>query len=208
MSSDDADIATDPRVRRTWVKVLTAAHRLMVEEGLRSVTFGRISRETGVSRTTLYRHWQRPVDLLSDAWAAAVPPIEAPLTGDLRADLLELFSATRDSLQSGPMRRSLPSLIEAAESDDDIAALHAAFVAERRAPIVARLAAAAANGELAAGADPALLTDMLAGPLFYRRLMRHQETDDLTLAHLVDAVLHAAGHSDNEASELDQYDRS
>ena len=50
-------IRRDARVERTVAKVLAAAHRLLETEGLGSVTFGRISRETGVSSTTLYRHW-------------------------------------------------------------------------------------------------------------------------------------------------------
>jgi AcrR family transcriptional regulator len=50
----------DARVERTVAKVLDAVHRLLRTEGLGSVTFGRVSKETWVSRTTLYRHWSGP----------------------------------------------------------------------------------------------------------------------------------------------------
>jgi AcrR family transcriptional regulator len=185
-------VTRDPRVDRTQATVLAAVRRLLNSEGPQAVTFGRVSRETGVSRTTLYRHWVGPSELLADAWTQVVPPNTVAYTADLRADLIELFTGVRDVIESATMRRSLPALLAAAEDDPVIARLHAEFVRDRRQPIIDRLDEARRTGDLAPDADPDVLVDLLSGPLFYRQLLRHQHTPDVRVTALVDAVLSIA----------------
>ena len=187
----------DPRLERTRATVLGAVRRLLDTEGPHAVTFGRVSRETGVSRTTLYRHWAGPSELLADAWARAVPPNTVARSADLRADLVELFTGVRDVVESATMRRSLPALLAAAHDDPVIAGLHAGFVRDRRQPIVDRLDEARRAGDLAPDADPDLLVDLISGPLFYRQLLRREHTPDERVVALVDAVLSIARKSNN-----------
>jgi AcrR family transcriptional regulator len=179
----------DPRVARTRSTVIAAVHRLLRAEGPAAVTYGRVSREAGVSRTTLYRHWAGPSELVADAWAQLVPPSAPPPSDDLRADLVAMFQRVRDAVESSTMRRSLPTFLAAALDDPVISDLHAAFVRDRRQPIVDRLALAQAQGELDGDADLDLVVDLLSGPLFYRQLMRRLPTTDADVAALVDAAL-------------------
>ena len=185
-------VTRDPRLARTRETVLSAVRRLLRSEGPEAVTFGRVSRETGVSRTTLYRHWDGPSDLLADAWARVAPPNTVAQTSDLRADLIELFLGVRDTVESATMRRSLPALLAAAHDDPVISRLHADFVRDRRQPIIDRLEEARRAGDLAPHADPDLLVDLLSGPLFYRQLLRRQHTPNDRVVVLVDAVLSLA----------------
>jgi hypothetical protein len=113
-------------------------------------------------------------------------------SADLRADLVALFLAVRDAVESTAMRRSLPALLAAAQDDAVIANLHADFVAGRRQPIIDRLAEARQAGEVAPDVDLEMLVDLLSGPLFYRQLLRRAHTSDDRVAHLVDAVLSIA----------------
>ena len=182
----------DPRLERTQASVVAAVRRLLRSEGPEAVTFGRVSRETGVSRTTLYRHWAGPSELLADVWAQVVPPNAVAHSPDLRADLVELFLGVRDVVESATMRRSLPALLAASQDDPVIAGLHAAFVRDRRQPIIDRLDAARRSGDLAPDADPDLLVDLLSGPIFYRQLLRHEHTPDERVVALVDAALRLA----------------
>ena len=182
----------DPRLERTHATVLGAVRRLLQAEGIGAITFARVSREAGVSRTTLYRHWNGPSDLLADAWSRAAPPNEVASTGDLRADLVDLFLSVRDIVDSPSVRRSLPNLLAAAQDDPVITRLHAEFVRDRRQPIIDRLDHARRVGDLAADADPDLLVDLMSGPLFYRQLMRRLDTSDERVAALVDAALSVA----------------
>jgi AcrR family transcriptional regulator len=170
-------------------KVLAAAHRLLETEGLGSVTFGRISRETGVSRTTLYRHWSSPSELISEAWARVAPSNHVTHSAELEDDLVGVFRAVRDVVESSTMRRSLPALLVAAQRDPVISSLHARFVQDRRQPIVERLRAAIADGQIRADADPELLVDLLSGPIFYRQLLRRTRTSDDDVRAMVAAAL-------------------
>jgi AcrR family transcriptional regulator len=179
----------DARVERTVAKVLAAAHRLLETEGLASVTFGRVSRETGVSRTTLYRHWSNPSELISEAWARVAPSNRVPQTAVLEDDLVAVFRAVRDAVESSTMRRSLPALLVAGQRDPIISALHAQFVQDRRQPIVERLRVAVAEGDIRADADPELLVDLLSGPIFYRQLLRRTRTSDRDIRAMVAAAL-------------------
>ncbi len=182
-------IRRDARVERTVAKVLAAAHRLLETEGLGSVTFGRISRESGVSRTTLYRHWSSPSELISEAWARVAPSNHVSHSPELEDDLVEVFRAVRDVVESSTMRRSLPALLVAAQRDPVISSLHARFVQDRRQPIVERLRAAIADGQIRADADPELLVDLLSGPIFYRQLLRRTRTSDDDVRAMVAAAL-------------------
>jgi AcrR family transcriptional regulator len=176
-------------VERTVAAVLATVQALLRTEGPAAVTFGRVSREAGVSRTTLYRHWPGASDLLADAWDGLVPPNVVPRTPDLRADLVAVFLGVRDAVESAAMRRSLPALLAAGQHDPTVARLHAAFVRDRRQPIIDRLEAARADGDLPGDADAALLVDLLSGPLFYRQLLRQEPTSDERVEALVDAVV-------------------
>jgi AcrR family transcriptional regulator len=183
------NIPRDARVERTVAKVLAAAHRLLETEGLGSVTFGRLSRETGVSRTTLYRHWSSPSELISEAWDTVAPPNQVAHTDELQDDLVAVFRGVRDVVESSTMQRSLPALLVAAQRDPVITSLHARFVQDRRQPIVERLRAAVADGEISADAEPELLVDLLSGPIFYRQLLRRTRTTDDDVRAMVAAAL-------------------
>lgn len=169
--------------------VLRTVHRLLASEGMGSVTFGRVSRESGVSRTTLYRHWASPSELVSEAWSQVAPAKAAPHTGDLHDDLVALFRAVRDVVESATMRRSLPALLVAGQRDPVISDLHADFVRTRRQPIVERLRTAVNQGELAPDTDLELVVDLLSGPIFYRQLIRRQRTTDADIDAMVTTVL-------------------
>jgi AcrR family transcriptional regulator len=191
MAQDDV-VRQDARVLRTCRHVLDVAGRLLVTEGAGAVTFDRVSRVAAVSRTTLYRHWARPVDLLIDAYRELSEPPAAACTDDLAADLVGMLRAARDGLRDGVWTRALPSLIGAAESDAELAAVHADFTDRRREPMLNRLRAAATAGELAPEADVGWLCDTLISPLFYRRYQRHIETTDGYLEDHVRRCLTAA----------------
>jgi len=179
----------DPRVERTRATVIAAVQRLFRDEGPGSVTFGRVSRETGVSRTTLYRHWDTPSDLVADAWRARTEHLQPPHTDDLRRDLLAIGRHLRNVVESRVLQRALPTFLAAALDDPVIEELYATYVRDRSRPALERLAAARDAGEIAEDADPDLLLDQLAGAIYYRQLLRREPTSDEQVEAIVDAVL-------------------
>jgi hypothetical protein len=67
----------------------------------------------------------------------------------------------------------LPSIIDNAARDDDIAGLLERFGRERRRVAYAILHRAVAAGELPKGTDVNLAHSLLVGPIFYRCLVGH-----------------------------------
>lgn len=84
---------TGGRTRRRGKDLLDAIYAAAVEEaaaaGPGRLTMDAIAKRAATARTTLYRRWSDPVDLLLDA-LAALHPVERPAPGadDLRGDLL------------------------------------------------------------------------------------------------------------------------
>jgi hypothetical protein len=127
--------------------------------------------------------------LISDAWAQVSPPNKIAHTPDLSDDLVELFLAVRDVVESSTMRRSLPVLLVSAQRDPVLSSLHTEFVRSRRQPIIERLRVSVAQGQLVADTDPELMVDLLSGAVFYRQLLRREPTSDDDVRAIVATVL-------------------
>ena len=64
----------NPRTTRVRKIVLDAATVLLIEKGHHAVTPHRVSKVTGIARSTIYRHWPYPGSLLMDAIGSALAP--------------------------------------------------------------------------------------------------------------------------------------
>ena len=113
--------------------MLTAALELLLTEGAAALTPQRLHQATGVSRSTVYRHWPTPHDVL--VALIAVAPAAAPLTtGDLAADLHAAVDGLCNRLRDRPVAAFLRALVAAGADDlrhryveDLVAPLHAAL---------------------------------------------------------------------------------
>ena len=171
--------ALDERVRRSRAAVLGATAQLLFERGFGGATVDEISRRSGVAKTTIYRHWPTRTDLLRDACATIGTPQDIPDTGSLAADLTALTINLAELLRSAPWTSVLPSVIDAAERDPDIAAMYGKLQHGYSAPFEAVIRRALRRGEPPATLDGPLLIAALIGPLFYRRwFSREPLTDD------------------------------
>lgn len=168
----------DPRIERTRRVVLEAAAKLIGECGFRGASIEAISDRCGVARSTIYRHWPDRSELLVDSVRQRMGPPHAAPTGDLRADLIAVYRHLGHLIsgrETGPMAAHF---VAESTSDPEIAALHAKFMAARRAEISGLIVAAVDRGDLAADTDALQMTDDLTAAVFYRGLIRHEPIDD------------------------------
>jgi AcrR family transcriptional regulator len=171
--------APDERVRRSRAAVLDVTMQLLFERGFAGATVDEISRRSGVAKTTIYRHWPSRTDLLRDACAALGTPLDTPDAGGFEADVAALMRNLADVLRSAKWTSVLPSIIDAAERDPDIAAMYSRLQQGYSGPLETIIERALRKGELPADTDAALLIAALTGPLFYRRwFSREPLTDD------------------------------
>jgi AcrR family transcriptional regulator len=169
--------------------VLEAARRLLVEEGADAVTALRVSEETGIARTTIYRHWPDREDLLRDTVAIeeTLPSIE--LTGDTRADLIALLTFMAEQMGKRRGARIMAVALDRAGLRGEAGGHHRAMVSRRLDPIRSVIDAGVASGDL----DPSLDVDgavaTLAGPPFFRAVFLRQTPTVEFITGIVDSFL-------------------
>ncbi|MGI9520759.1 MAG: TetR/AcrR family transcriptional regulator [Hyphomicrobiaceae bacterium] len=184
----------DPRQIATRNIALDAALEVLRHEGVLGVTHASISARTGISRSTLYRHWPNLDQLRNDAFKrAATPPIISPRTnGPLRADLSWLLGILMAALNDTPWGRIAPQVIAAAATDQEARSVIEGFMKERIASVEAVFAAAAERGELLPNAPTRELVEMAIAVPYFRRLIAGLPLDHEWLDKHVDMICRLA----------------
>lgn len=170
---------------------LAATYELLSEAGLGGVSVDEVSRRSGVAKTTIYRYWPTRAALLLDACAQLTPRPSEPDTGSLQGDLTALSIAVVQRLQTGRWSSVLPSVIDAAERDPQIAELHAQLHLSMTAVFRSVVARARQRGEIDAELDPAKITAAIMAPLFYRRWFSREALDEAFARSVVSDALSA-----------------
>ncbi|MFC7241771.1 TetR family transcriptional regulator [Catellatospora aurea] len=167
----------------TTTVVLTAALQLLLAEGAAALTPQRLHTVTGVSRSTIYRHWPTPHDVLA-ALIAVAPLGPAERSGDLAHDLHAEVDLLCNRLRDRPVAALLQALTAAAEAE-----LRHRYVGDLLAPFhdvlrAAGVATAQRDDAVAAIVSP-LLVDALLLDRPTARTRAHRTVDELAtrLAH-------------------------
>jgi AcrR family transcriptional regulator len=164
-----------PRSERARRAVLDAAGRLFAEGGYPAATIEAIAARSGVAKTTIYRWWPHRAALMVElllrmAAEAAPPPAGADPVRALRTELNRVAEAS-----DAPPGRLLLSLLGESQRDPDVrgALLDGLFTPRRRASAEV-VRQAQQLGVFRKEDSPFLATDLLFGPLFYRRFVRQE----------------------------------
>ncbi len=167
--------------------VLRAVGDLVLAEGIADLTFERVSKLSGVSKTTLYKWWPSKGALALDGYFHAVEPTLAfPDTGDIRADLTAQLRAFAQVMTETAGGRVLAELIGEAQTDADLAtAYRKLYSAERRRLAGDRLHRAQQAGQLRTDVDVQIIVDQLWGAIYHRLLIPDEPVDDAFLLGLI-----------------------
>lgn len=173
--------------------VLDATLELLQEMPYARLSIEGIAARAGVGKQTIYRWWPSKAAVLFDAFlhlsedADGTPSL--PDTGDLRADLRVVLTATVAELNQPALEEPMRALATAVTHDPALAAAyHERLDGPLREAKRARLRRAQEAGEITADVDLDLAVDIIWGPLLNRWLQRGGPlTDDY-----VDAVLDTA----------------
>lgn len=179
----------DKRVERSKAAVLAETYRQLTQNGLAGVSIDDVSRNSGVAKTTIYRHWPSRSALLIDACSRIGGPQAAPSTGSLRRDLEVLLTNVAEQLRTATWPRALPSIIDAAEREPEIAAMFSAMHETNMAPFYATAAQARARGELTDRLSDGDFVATTLGPLFYRRWFSTAPLDAEFVTGVIDRAM-------------------
>lgn len=182
----------DKRVERSKAAVLAETYRQLTQNGISGISIDEVSRVSGVSKTTIYRHWPSRSALLIDACSRLGKASAPPDTGTLRTDLDDLVTGLAEQLQSAAWASVYPSIVDAAERDSEIAdlqvGLHEAFMA----PFAAVIERARERGEVPREKRTAEVIAAVVGPLFYRRWFSKEAIDEHFIGAIIDAAAETA----------------
>jgi AcrR family transcriptional regulator len=179
----------DPRIERTRRVVLDAALALLIERGYGEVTIEAVAAESGVAKSTIYRHWPSRLELINDAFQELKPTLPVPTEGDVRARLVAVLENLARNVAASRWSACLPALIDAAERDPTARELNNRLARTGRESLSGLLAEGVRSGELPADLDTELMAEALAGPIILRRLMSADPLRPEQVRHLVDQVL-------------------
>lgn len=188
--NDNPTPIVDGRVRRSKERVLAATLELLNEGGLGGVSVDDVSRRSGVAKTTIYRHWATRSDLVIDACSQLITDqAEVPDTGSFEGDVRAFLSNIATLLQTARWSSVVPSIIDAAERDPDLARVHSTIQQGHASPLEEIISRAVRRGELPTSTDSSSLAAILLGPLFYRRWFSRGPLDDELVRTVVKTVI-------------------
>ncbi|MEV7991259.1 TetR/AcrR family transcriptional regulator [Streptomyces sp. NPDC086077] len=174
--------------------VFRVVGEVLLNEGIADLTFERVARLSGVSKTTLYKWWPSKGALALEGYFHAVEESLAfEDTGDIRADLTKQLRAFARILTRTPAGRVVTELIGQSQTDEDLAsAFRSMYSSERRRLAGERLLRAKQQGQIRDDVNVQVLVDQLWGAVYHRMLVPDEPvTDDFVVAlvtNLIDGV--------------------
>ena len=179
----------DPRVERSRQAILAATLDLLGEVGYGRLTIEGVAARAGVGKSTIYRLWPGKLELAEAAIGSLKAAVAVPREGTVRQRVAALLGQVVRMTAGSTWSSCLPAIIDAAERDPEVLALHRRASAERRQLLMDLLTEGARTGEIDPGLDLELAAECLVGPILVRRLLLHEPFDLDAVPRLVAQVL-------------------
>lgn len=180
---------TPPRSR-----ALHAARHILERDGYMRLTMERVAAQSGVAKTTVYRHWPTKAALCMDLYLeVAGQELRDPDTGDVAADLESIVNKVVQLQTRTIAGAAFRGLIAEAQIDPDAGAAVLADFAERRREITRQvLRRAIERRQVRRDVDVDLVIDALGGATTFRLLQGHAPLNRRFAERLVALVLDGA----------------
>jgi len=182
-----------PRGEAARQRILDSTRELILEGGLDAFNVEAVASASGAARSTIYRHWPEPHDLLVDSCTSMVRDFPTPDTGHLQSDLLACVATLRPIFDDPNVRRLLLDLTREAAADPELRDVLESAKKERRQPLQLILQRAMARGEIDPGIDMGLALHLVEGPLMSATVLQNRPMTDEMAAEMVSRVVKALG---------------
>lgn len=175
----------DPRPAITRRRVLQTTLRLIAEEGFEGTTIELIAERSGVSRSTIYRHWPDPTLLYLEAFdPQSEDVVLPPPTGSFATDLHAYIKHIADRLNDDVFAAALAAQVDKSRRDPAYRQAHLRYALTRNEHGMSLFRSGIESGEVRADIDPELETDRILSFLVFQRLMKYKSIS----ADLIEAV--------------------
>lgn len=180
-----------PRGEAARQRIIDATRDLLMEGGLEAFNVEAVAGASGAARSTIYRHWPEPHDLVVETLTAMVGEFEVPDTGSLRQDLEEAVTMVRPILNDPRIRRLMLDITRAAASDPELERIRQSAHQERRQPIHLLMQRAIARGEIDPEIDMSIAAHIVEGPLLSATVLQNRPIPDDDVPEMIDRILKA-----------------
>jgi len=162
---------------------------LLAEAGFGGVTLPEVARRAGVNKTTVYRWWSSPLELVQEALAGfeegALPEID---TGTLSGDVEALVRARLRLIRDPTAAAILRAVIGVGSLDETRTGWVERFWAPRERAWRSPIDRAIERGELSESARVVPLLELVAGPLLLSRLATARPLSHVRVAALAATI--------------------
>lgn len=187
-------MAAVPRRRASRERLLASAAAILDRDGYTGLTMERVCADSGVAKTTLYRHWPTKAALCMDLYLEeAGRELHDPDTGGIAGDLKAIVNSVvrlQTKTVAGPAFAGL--IAEAQINPGSRDAFLAEFAERRRELTRGVIRRAIQRGELRPDVDVDLLIDLIGGATTFRLLQGHAPLNRKFADSLVALVLSGA----------------
>ena len=182
------------RSEATRERVLACTGEILGRDGYTGLSMERVASQSGVAKTTLYRHWPTKAALCMDLYLEeAGRELKDPDTGDVAKDLKSIVNAVvrlQTRTVAGP---AFIGLIAEAQINPATRDAFLAEFAERRREITRQvLRRGIRRGELRRDVDIDLVIDVIGGATTFRLLQGHAPLNARFADTLVALVMRGA----------------
>lgn len=180
------------------LRVLKAASDLVDNLSYDAVTIDAVARASGVSKSTLYRHWPSRQVLVLEAFTYKTNLLtRVDDTGDVGRDLYAYLIALTFCLTGGGAASTVANLLAEAIRNDEFAILfQRTLLRERRQGFLVILHRGQRRGQLRDDVDLTTVTDAVYGAIHHRLIATRQDIDSAFLRHLSDFAIDGAASRD------------
>jgi AcrR family transcriptional regulator len=181
------------RRARTERAVLDATRELLAESGFGSLTIEGVAERAGVAKTTIYRRYRCRNDLALGVLLDMVGDVSTqPYTEDSLTELTKLVDRTVELTCRSLLGKVMQGLVSEVAADPELARVYRErVVSHRLADVTELVERGISRGELKAGLDPEVVTDLLLGPIYYRFFLSGSAMDKGFGTRLVGTLLPA-----------------
>ncbi len=186
------NVRVQGRSARVVEAILTAVAEELGRVGYANLRIEDVATRSGVNKTTIYRRWPQKSELVVAAIERFTPKPEVYDTGTLRGDLTAMLNDLRSRMSHTPAGRGIARMMQAERTHPEVAGvlrrMRASHLAARRQPFERALA----RGELPAGSDIELISEVAVAPLMSRLVHHLEEVDDTFMRGIVEMIVKGA----------------
>ncbi len=172
-------------------KMISAAQQIITECGIGACTIDEVARQSGVAKSTIYRHFANADELAVAAIDELIEVVATPDHGALRDDLREIVMAFRGVVRHDTFRQLFASMLSRAVDDPEFAEVYHHAQAMRHTPLRIAIQRGMARGEVDPGLDLELAMYFVQGPFVAKRFVELADLTDDEIEFFLDLIVKA-----------------